>query len=355
MHIELVLRIVGGILAATASFQADIWLVLPGTAGPFQHWLIYVLCSASFGVAFLVTPYVTTKPFFALRRLLYHSTIPEVAAVGVGLLLGLLAGALSAFPLSFLPGYLGQVLPVLATAVFAYCGMVILLIHRQEILSFMGLRQRSDRESREQALAPLLLDTSAIIDGRVADVSRAGFLASSLLVPRFVLEEVQHVADSADALRRARGRRGLDVLARLQRESNGRVEITDVDVDNAFGVDAKLVRLASTLSCPILTADSNLERVAQLQGVTVLNIHELANAIKPVVLPGEELSVQIVQEGKDPGQGLAYLDDGTMVVVEEGRRHVNAVVTVVITRVLQTGSGRMIFAQLKGSRDGARE
>jgi uncharacterized protein YacL len=191
------------------------------------------------------------------------------------------------------------------------------------------------------------VDTSAIIDGRIADISQTGFIPGSLIIPRFVLDELQHIADSYDAVRRNRGRRGLEMLAKLQKESGVSVEITEMDVKDIREVDGKLVRLAKIFGCGIVTNDFNLNRVAELQGVQVLNVNELANAVRPVVLPGEEMAVRIIQEGKEFGQGVGFLDDGTMIVVEGGRRHINNRIDVVVTRVLQTAAGRMIFAHPK--------
>jgi uncharacterized protein YacL len=191
----------------------------------------------------------------------------------------------------------------------------------------------------------VLLDTSVIIDGRIADVAQTGFITGTLLVPRFVLNELQHIADSSDVLRRNRGRRGLDILNRLQKDSVTPVRITDMDVQDVREVDDKLIMLARQLSCPVLTNDYNLNRVAELQGVPVLNINELANAVKAVYLPGETMLIKVIQEGKETGQGVAYLDDGTMIVVEDGRRYINQNVNVVVTKVLQTAAGRMIFAK----------
>jgi uncharacterized protein YacL len=193
----------------------------------------------------------------------------------------------------------------------------------------------------------ILVDTSAIIDGRIADLSITGFLEGVLVVPRFVLDELRHIADSSDSLRRSRGRRGLEVLGRLRKDPTVPMEVLDVGVGVGDEVDSQLVRLAKGMKSPILTTDYNLNRVAELQGVQVLNVNELANALKSIVLPGEELRVNIVQEGKEAGQGVAYLDDGTMVVVEGGRRYLNAFHDVVVTRVLQTAAGRIIFAQPK--------
>ncbi|MCK4723700.1 MAG: PIN domain nuclease, partial [Dehalococcoidia bacterium] len=189
--------------------------------------------------------------------------------------------------------------------------------------------------------------TSAIIDGRIADISETGFIPGSLIIPRFVLDELHHIADSYDAVRRNRGRRGLEMLTKLQKESGVSVEITEMDVKDVREVDSKLVKLAKIFGCAILTNDFNLNRVAELQGVQVLNVNELANAVRPVVLPGEEMAVRIIQEGKEFGQGVGFLDDGTMIVVEGGRRYINSSIDVVVTRVLQTAAGRMIFAHPK--------
>jgi uncharacterized protein YacL len=192
-----------------------------------------------------------------------------------------------------------------------------------------------------------LLDTSVIIDGRIADIARTGFLTGTLLIPRFVLNELQYIADSADNLRRQRGRRGMEVLSQLQRDTMVPVRISDIDVEGVREVDDKLVVLARQLKCPILTNDYNLNRVAELQGVIVLNVNELANAVKSVLLPGESLSVSIIQEGREANQGVGYLDDGTMVVIENARRFIGKEVEVSVTSVLQTTAGRMIFSEIK--------
>jgi uncharacterized protein YacL len=188
------------------------------------------------------------------------------------------------------------------------------------------------------------LDTSVIIDGRIADIALTGFIRSPMLIPRFVLAELQYIADSPDSLRRNRGRRGLEMLNRMQKESPVPVQIADLDAEGIRHVDAKLVQLARQLSCPIVTNDYNLNRVAGLQGVQVLNINDLSNAVRSVLLPGESLTIRVIQEGKESGQGIGYLDDGTMVVIENGRRHIASEIDVTVTKVLQTSAGRMIFA-----------
>lgn len=198
-----------------------------------------------------------------------------------------------------------------------------------------------------------ILDTSVIIDGRIADITETGFVEGPLLIPQFVLSELQHIADSSDPVKRTRGKRGLEVLHHIQKQVNVDVRIVDTDYPAVKEVDSKLIELAKEVRGKILTNDSNLNKVAELQGIEVLNINELANALKPVVLPGEEMNVKILKEGKEMGQGVAYLDDGTMIVVDNGRRQIGKIVDVVVTSVLQTPAGRMIFARLKeeASRD----
>jgi uncharacterized protein YacL len=191
----------------------------------------------------------------------------------------------------------------------------------------------------------ILMDTSVIIDGRVADIARTGFLPGELLIPRFVLNELQYIADSGDNLRRQRGRRGLEVLSQLQKDPAIAVRISDVDVEGTNAVDDKLVILARQMRAPVLTNDYNLNRVAEIQGVTILNINELANAVKAVYLPGETLEVRVIQEGREQGQGIGYLDDGTMVVVQDGNEYIGKEIPTVVTKVLQTAAGRMIFSK----------
>ncbi|HZT05553.1 MAG TPA: PIN domain-containing protein [Chloroflexota bacterium] len=354
MNVEIVLRIIGGILAGIAAFQLLANLVDLSRWTTIGVWLVFGGCYLSFSVGYLLTPYVTTRPFFWLRYRIYHASAGDVLLGGVGLTFGLLSGALMSFPLSFLPGLYGRVLPVIATAVLAYFGVMAMLAHEQGILATLGIGARAGRGAARMEGRCLLLDTSAIIDGRIADIARTGFLGGTLIVPRFVLEEIQHIADSPDAMRRNRGRRGLDVLGTLQKEATTPVEITDEDVENAIGVDAKLVRLAQEHGYSIITNDYNLNHVAQLQGIEVLNVNVLANAVRSVILQGEEISIRLIQEGKEPSQGVGYLEDGTMVVVENGRQFMGQTVDVVATKVLQTAAGRMVFARVKPPSDVAR-
>ena len=216
----------------------------------------------------------------------------------------------------------------------------------QGILKNFRPSKTTDNVTRAEQDDFILLDTSVIIDGRITDISKTGFIRGTMLVPNFILMELQHIADSADSLRRNRGRRGLEVLTLLQQENPIPVQITDMDISEVREADSKLVALARHLHCPIMTNDYNLNRVAELQGVTVLNINDLANAVKALYLPGEELNVKIIQEGKEYGQGVGYLEDGTMVVVEDGRSYMNSSPNVIVTKVLQTTAGRMIFAKI---------
>jgi len=299
-------------------------------------------------VGFIVAPYVTIVPYRALRKKLGEAPARSLIMGIIGLVVGLIIAALLALPLSLLPGILGQVLPFVFAVALAALGATITIMRDRDISSILGLFVVRDAMRRKPAA--VLLDTSVIIDGRVADIARTGFISGTMIVPRFVLSELQHIADSPDSLRRNRGRRGLDVLRSLQEDETVPLEISEAEVTDAHGVDSKLMRLAQELDCPILTNDFNLNRVAGLQGIQVLNINELANAVKAVVLPGEKMQVRIIQEGKEPGQGVGYLDDGTMVVVEDGRRHINGSVEIEVTRVLQTVAGRMIFGQIRSNR-----
>ncbi|HXF81251.1 MAG TPA: PIN domain-containing protein [bacterium] len=278
----------------------------------------------------------------ALARVSLRDMLLGVAGLAAGLVIAFLVG----FPLSRIPG-IGSYLSLAAALVFGYLGFHVAMQRRDEVA---GTLQRLDRgggpERARWRGVPKVLDTSVIIDGRVADVVKTGFLEGPLVVPRSVLAELQRIADSSDTLRRNRGRRGLEILQRLQQELQA-VQIVDDPRDGGLDVDGRLIAMAKQLRGWIVTNDFNLNKVAALQGVKVLNINELSQAIRPVVLPGEELTVQIVKDGKEAGQGVGYLDDGTMVVVEGGRKYIGEKFDVVVTSVLQTVAGRMIFSRLK--------
>jgi uncharacterized protein YacL len=355
MSIDFILRLVGMIVFAILGLY---WGILLGNLANQQQDL-YAVVMALLGAltGLVLTPFLTTRPARALRSLLSRLSALTLVASLFGLLAGLLIAALLAFPLSLLPSPFGDIFPFIGVLIFGYIGVTVFVTRQNDIfsvlrLSVLGRSQSSNSDEVEDSsggmgsVRTILLDTSVIIDGRIADIARTGFLIGTLLIPRFVLNELQYIADSADSLRRQRGRRGMEVLSQLQKDTTMPVRISDIDVEGVREVDDKLVVLARQLRCPILTNDYNLNRVAELQGVIVLNVNELANAVKSVLLPGESLLVNIIQEGREAGQGVGYLDDGTMVVVEDGRDHINTQANVTVTKVLQTAAGRMIFGRL---------
>jgi len=302
-------------------------------------------------LGYLVAPWVTVRPARALRSSLRGVPTIQLLAGTAGLAIGLMIAALLAYPLSLLPNPFGTILPFAGAILFGYLSVTMMLLRQREIFSFFRIRDDTAEEKSAGetigSVAPhtlMLLDTSVIIDGRIADVAETGFLWATLAVPRFVLNELQYIADSSEALRRNRGRRGLEMLDRLQHNEAVEILFLDQDPSDAKQVDDKLISLGMELNAAVVTNDYNLNRVARLQGVTVLNINELANAVKSVVLPGEEMEIRVIQEGKEMNQGVGYLEDGTMVVVENGRRHLNELVPVQVTKVLQTNAGRLIFA-----------
>lgn len=276
------------------------------------------------------------------RRVPAHDLVSGL----LGLFMGLLVSVLLAVPLSLLPDLLGKLAPIVVTVVLGVLGIAVMVTRQADFFeAFRSLVHVPGSRDGKGHASRILVDTSTIIDGRIADISHTGFLQGTLVIPRFVLMELQKIADSADSLRRNRGRRGLEVLNKLQKDSVIPIEISEGDGDDHGEVDGRLVKLAKKMRALIITNDYNLNRVAEIQGVTVLNINELAKALRSVVMPGEEMNIRIIQEGKEQGQGVGYLDDGTMVVVEGGKRYINSQVDVVVTRVLQTVAGRMIFGQ----------
>ncbi len=233
---------------------------------------------------------------------------------------------------------------VILTLVFCYLGMIMAMRGRDEFNIIVPYVKFSRQDQKDEII---LLDTSVIIDGRIADICKTGFLDGKFIVPRFVLKELQQIADSSDPLKRERGRRGLDILGKLQKSTNIDVKIHNDDFPDIKEVDLKLVKLAKVLSAKIFTNDYNLNKVSEIQGIRVLNVNELANALRPVVLPGEMLEIRLIKEGKEYNQGVGYLEDGTMVVVDNGRRLIGQNVNLVVGSVLQTAAGRMIFAKLQ--------
>ena len=324
------------VIAQLAVFQP-----VPGSALLVIAWVI-----AWIVLGFTLLPYLTVIPATAALRAVQQLSTAEFVTAIIGLFLGLLLGLLLGLPLSNLPAPIGTVAP-LGISIFLGLGMVGLTVAKRHDLitaaESIGILRRGAPDA-DAAFPHILTDTSAIIDGRIADIADSGFLYGVLEVPRFVLDEVQRLADSSDSMRRTRGRRGLEILARMRKTGATPVVVIDEDVPGTPEVDSKLVALAKRSGRAVLTNDFNLNRIADLQGVRVLNVNSLANAVKPALLPGEDLKIRVIQPGKDAGQGVGYLDDGTMVVVEGGAKSIDSEVDVTVTRVLQTVAGRMVFA-----------
>lgn len=285
-----------------------------------------------------------------LKRVPSRVIVSGILGFVLGLtLVRVLLSALSPFLLP-LPGPLVLVINGVLLLAGGYVGASLAIEKGRDfnLQSFVRLLKEQPR-----AKAYKILDTSVIIDGRIADICETGFLEGTLVIPQFILRELQHIADSSDPLKRNRGRRGLDILQKIQKNVDVHVEISDMEFPEIRDVDAKIVALAKALNAKIITNDFNLNKVAELHGVAVLNINELANAVRPIVLPGEEIRVYVLKEGKEYNQGVAYLDDGTMVVIDNGRRYIGQTIDVCVTSVLQTTAGRMIFSRLKEEAEAA--
>lgn len=277
---------------------------------------------------------------------LQMKTSHEILAGSLGLIIGLIIANLISMPIVHIP-IIGTILAITANLMLGYLGISIGIKKKDELSESLLFLKKGIMKRTSSNIKPKILDTSVIIDGRIADICRTDFIEGPLIIPAFVLRELQHIADSSDTLKRNRGRRGLDILNIIQKELDISVEIMDKDFDDVHEVDAKLLKLAEYINGKVVTNDYNLNKVASFKGVPVLNINELANAVKPVVLPGEEMIVQVVKDGKEIGQGVGYLDDGTMIVVDGGKKHMGETLDVLVTSVLQTSAGRMIFAKPK--------
>jgi|SRR5690606_6392014 len=308
--------------------------------GAFLGWMLTTIFSKP--LLQLMNSGLKQTEGMPLRKLL--------SAVG-GLVIGLCLAALI-YPAIAMLGGLWKLVPIGVALICGYAGLQIGMRKQDELADAM--KQLMEKPKVVAAAGEVkgfeehkILDTSVIIDGRIADICKTGFIEGTLVIPEFVLEELQHIADSSDLLKRNRGRRGLDILNKIQKELDVHVLIYEGDFEEHTEVDSKLVKLAKLLSGKVVTNDFNLNKVCELQGVSVLNINDLANAVKPVVLPGEEIVVQVIKDGKEHGQGVAYLDDGTMIVVEGGREYIGHTMEVLVTSVLQTSAGRMIFAKPK--------
>jgi len=352
VSLNFLVRIVGMVVLAYVGYS--IGTSLSGsnpTETQQQATLLLILSGAGLGL--LTTHRWTLEPLQEGLRYVRGISISELTTLAFGMLIGLLFALFLAVPLGYLPPPLGQFGPIVVAGALAYLGSVILSSRRKELVSLFQSTRRAPVVWPEQIAAAInpqpqryLVDTSAIIDGRIANVAQTGFLEGSLLVPRFVLNELQTLADSADDLRRGKGRRGLEILNTMQKDSTPPVEVLDVDVDGTPQVDDKLVILARQYRCPIITNDYNLGRVADLQGVKILNLNQLADAVRPPVVPGQNIEVMIRDVGREREQGISFLEDGTMIVVEDARRLVGQQVGATVTRVFQTQTGRIVFAHL---------
>ncbi|MGL4522809.1 MAG: PIN/TRAM domain-containing protein [Bacilli bacterium] len=345
-------------------------VLIGGTIGVFLVPEIMKLLGVN-EASFLYQPYVTATIgaliFFLLlfwsvgyvvdfikftEEKLLRIPVTDMIFGSLGLIIGLVVAYMVTLPLTHFDFFLlNSVVPILISGILGYFGFRIGTLKREELINIVTLKSARKKQPEEvktvAAVHSKILDTSVIIDGRIADIFQTGFVEGDVIIPRFVLSELQYIADSSDALKRNRGRRGLDILNRIQKELHIKVNIEERDYDDISEVDSKLVRLAKDTNGYLVTNDFNLNKICELENVKVLNINDLANAIKPVVLPGEELEVIIIKDGKENNQGVAYLDDGTMIVVEDAKGMSNKRVDIEITSVLQTSAGRMIFARMK--------
>ncbi|XAM50003.1 putative PIN and TRAM-domain containing protein YacL [Terrisporobacter vanillatitrophus] len=352
-----------GVILGTTSYLSLAKIFPQISFGIENVYLVGLIAGLLIGILFyLISPWFFNK----LRKFVkildteiskYPQTDILLGVVGliVGLVIaylivGGLFGSISGMPL------IKTILSVIIYIFMGYIGVKITLKSREDLFNIsklgrlspsLGKDKLGKKDSAIKSIPPKVLDTSVIIDGRIADICRTGFVEGRLIIPKFVLNELQHIADSSDDLKRVRGRRGLDILNIIQKELDIEVQITEKDFDDIPEVDSKLLKLAQVMNGKVVTNDYNLNKVAQFQGVEVLNINELANAVKPVAIPGEEMVAQVVKEGKESNQGIAYLDDGTMIVVEGGRKHIGETINVLVTSVLQTSAGRMIFGKPK--------
>ena len=356
MSTDFIVRLIGMIVFAIIGVVWGISLgelanLNPGPSTFTVEWYAFTIGLVGALAGLVLTPYLTTRPIRSIRKVVARISAHVLIFALIGLVVGLIIAALLAYPLSLLPAPLGSFLPFIGVLLFGYTGAAVFVLRQNDLAALFSSFTTPTIGAGSAELAPstesrtILLDTSVIIDGRIADIARTGFVPGSLLIPRFVLAELQYIADSSDSLRRQRGRRGMEVLSQLQKDTNVVVRISDIDVEGTREVDDKLVILARQMRCPILTNDYNLNKIAEFQGVTVLNVNELANAVKSVMLPGEILRIRVIQEGKEANQGVGYMDDGTMVVVENGREYVGHEADVTVTKVLQTAAGRMIFGR----------
>ncbi|MDR7871433.1 MAG: PIN/TRAM domain-containing protein [Tissierellaceae bacterium] len=360
---KFIIGALGGLLGAGIVRLLFALELFSGFGNGWKALAVYISVSLLFAIiSFILSPKIISKVkklIQVIENELQKFSAQDIVLGSFGLIIGLVIAFFVSKPLDSINilgvGFIGQ---LLVYGILGYLGIKISTKKREDIATAIGdissvRRSSKDKIKQTYKSCPKILDTSVIIDGRIADICKTGFIEGPLVIPVFVLEELQHIADSSDGLKRNRGRRGLDILNKIQKELDIEIIIHDKKFDDIQEVDSKLLKLTQLLKGKIITNDYNLNKVAEVQGIDVLNINELANAVKPVVLPGEEMVVQVVRDGKESGQGLAYLDDGTMIVIESGRKFIGETIDVIVTSVLQTSAGRMIFAKPKSMVDKA--
>ena len=361
------LGLVIGYIIAEAILVINTGLRINIIKGVVATTIFYILCVLIFGIIFyFISPALyklISSTIDKIEKNIQRLSAQELIYGSAGLLIGLIIAAFIGAPLSGIfvgihPA-IGPIIFVLLELIAAILGAEILIKKKDDISSALLIFKRNNQREREKEKDKdkknrsyakgnaKVLDTSVIIDGRIFDLCQTGFIEGTLVIPSFVLDELRHISDSSDSLKRNRGRRGLDILNKIQKELEIETQIWEGDFKDIAEVDSKLLKLAQKLGGKVITNDFNLNKVAEFQGVPVLNINELANAIKPVVLPGEEMKTIVIKDGKESTQGIGYLDDGTMIVVEGGRKYIGEEILVIVTSVLQTSAGRMIFAKPK--------
>ncbi len=364
--ISKIVKVLIGLLGAAFGTAIYIALegLLPSIFNNFKDYKYMITIGAAliFGIIFyIISPWILSKVRDGVKILDKEiSKYPQsdILLGTIGLIVGLVIAYLIVSGIGTFINIpiITAIIGILVYLFMGYIGIRIALKSRDDLFNINKLSKlttalNKDKQPKKETvvkkISPKVLDTSVIIDGRIADICKTGFIEGKLVIPRFVLNELQHIADSSDDLKRVRGRRGLDILNSIQKELDIEVEISDTDFEDIPEVDSKLLKLAETIGGKVVTNDFNLNKVAQFQGVEVLNINELANAVKPVAIPGEQMMAQVVKEGKEQNQGVAYLDDGTMIVVDGGRKYIGQTINVLVTSVLQTPAGRMIFGKPK--------
>jgi len=346
-------------------FISEILITIPQIANlaylstDISEVIFIIIISFIFGlILYIISPVIykgISNLIEYIEKSMQKMSITEIIYGTVGAVISLILMTFIAEPISSIHKQIGPILLILLNVLAAVIGAEIMIKKKDDITVLLVnikkpvIKDKKGKDSAKDVVVgiPKILDTSVIIDGRIFDICETGFVEGPLVIPNFVLDELRHISDSSDSLKRNRGRRGLDILNKIQKELAIETQIVDDDFPKIAEVDAKLLKLAQKIQGKVITNDYNLNKVAEFQGVPVLNINELSNAIKPVVLPGEEMRIDIVKDGKEASQGVAYLEDGTMIVVEGGRKYIGQTTDVIVTSVLQTAAGRMIFAKPK--------